>query len=91
MPISGEARRERPFQLRLVMDLDEHVEAELARRLLEALRLVVGDRGHDDEDAVGAPGPRLVHLVGIEHEILAQRGEGGGVARGGEEFRRALE
>ena len=56
-----------------------------------ALRLVVGDGGHDDEDAVGAPGARLVDLVGLEHEILAQRRQRHRRARLRQEFRRALE
>ena len=32
----------------------------------------VVDLGHDDEDAVGAPGARFYHLVGVDHEVLAQ-------------------
>ena len=64
---------QRALELRLVVHLDEHVHAERERRLLERLRLVVGDRRHDDQDAVGAPGARLEDLVGLEHEILAER------------------
>ena len=32
-------------------------------------------RRHDDEDAVGAPGAGLDHLVAVEHEVLAQHGQ----------------
>ena len=41
--------------------------------------------------AVGTPGARLVDLVGLEHEVLAQHRQLGGVARRGQELRRALE
>ena len=55
-----------------------------------ARRRVV-DRRHDDQDAVGAPGARFRDLIGLEHEILAQRRQGGRGARGGQEFGLALE
>ena len=48
-------------------------------------------RRHDDQDAVGAPGARLDHLIGVEHEILAQHRQRGRGAGRGEELRRALE
>ena len=44
----------------------------------------------NDQDAVGPPGPRLGHLVGIVEEILAQDGQGGGVARRAQVGGRAL-
>ncbi len=75
MPMSGEARRSARSKLRLVVDLDEHVHAERKRHLFERLRLVVGDRRHDDQDGVGAEGARLEHLVGVEQEVLAERRE----------------
>ena len=56
-----------------------------------ALRIVVVDARHDDQDRVGAPGARLVDLIGLEHEILAQRRQRRRRARRGQEFRRALE
>ena len=43
------------------------------------------------EDAVGAHRARLRHLIGLEHEILAQRRQRGGRARRGQKFRPALE
>ena len=61
------------------------------RRLLELPRGAVVDRRHDDQDAVGAPGPRFGDLVGVVHEVLAQDRERGRGARGGEIFRPALE
>ena len=56
-----------------------------------ALRGRVVDAGHDDQDAVGAPGARLRDLIGLVHEVLAQRRQRGGVARGGQELGPALE
>ena len=41
--------------------------------------------------AVRAPGAGLMDLVGIEQEILAQRGQGAGRARRGQKLGRALE
>ena len=64
--------RQRALEFALVMDLDQHVEPEVMRGLVERARGIVVDGGHDDEDAVGAPGARLQHLIGIEQEILAQ-------------------
>src|SRR5262245_32180615 len=39
------------------------------------------NRGHDDQDAVGAKRPRLGHLIAVEHEILAQHRQRRGRAR----------
>ena len=91
MPISFERQLQRPLQLVLVMHFDQHIHAELERGVFERARLVVGKAGHDDQDGVGAPGARLVDLVGLEHEILAQRRQCRGVARRRQIFRRALE
>ena len=81
MPSSGEARRSARSSSASSCTSTQHVHAELDRRVLQRSRLVVGDGGHDDEDAVGAPGARLVDLVGLEHEILAQRRQRHGRAR----------
>ena len=51
----------------------------------------VVDLGQDDKDAVGAPGARLDHLIGIEHEVLAQRGQRCCRPRVRQILRRALE
>ena len=91
MPISRDFKLQRALEFGLVMHLDQHVHAERERRVFERSRPSRRRRRHDDQDAVGAPGARLDHLIGLEHEILAQRGQRGRGARGGEEFRRALE
>ena len=69
-PSSASARSSSVF----VVDLDQHVEAEVVRGLVERARAVVVDRGHDDEDAIGAPGARLQHLIGIERKSLRRIG-----------------
>ena len=71
-PISRPSSASARSSSRFVVDLDEHVEPEVVRGLVQRARGFVVDRGHDDEDAVGAPGARLQHLIGIEQEILAQ-------------------
>ena len=60
-----------------------------SRRSLRGER--VGQRGHDQKNAVATPGPRFGDLVGVEHEILAQRGQRSRSAGGSKEFGRALE
>ncbi|MNS69149.1 hypothetical protein D3C72_1024550 [compost metagenome] len=72
------------------MHLDQHIHAERKSLILKPFRLVVGKRGHDEENAVRAPGTGFMHLVSIEHEILAQRRQSAGIAGGGQEFRCAL-
>src|SRR6185437_10374489 len=63
------------------MDLDQHIHAERKSRILKRLCLVVGNRREDDEDAVRAPRARLVNLIRVEHEILAQSRKINGFAR----------
>ena len=57
---------------RCVVHLDQRVEPELARRRqqLAAQRRVAG--GDDQQHRVGAPGARLVDLVRVDEEVLAQ-------------------
>ena len=42
----------------------------------------------DEEHRVGTGDPGFPDLVGLEHEILAQGGQGDGVTRGRQEFGR---
>ena len=72
------------------MDLDQHVHAPADRRILELGGQHVIDGGHDDQDAVGAPGARLGHLIGVKEEILAQHRQIAGRARRAQETGRAL-
>ena len=49
------------------------------------------ERRHDQEHAVGAEGAGFDDLIGIEHEVLAQRRQIDGSAGGGEILVAALE
>ena len=48
----------------------------------------VVDHGQDHQDGVGAQRPALGHLPGIDQEVLAQAGQGGRLAGGGQDRRR---
>ena len=87
MPISGERKRSARSSSALVMDLDQHVHAEREGRVLEVLRRVIVDRGHDDQDAVGAPGARLGDLIGSNMKSLRSAGSDGRRARGDQKIR----
>src|SRR5712671_2046579 len=78
------AQLERALELDLVVHLEQHIHAIGDGGCLKLLRERVGHARHDDQDAVGAPGARLRHLISIVHEILAQRRQFGRGARGGE-------
>jgi hypothetical protein len=80
-----------PLKLLLIVDLDEHVHAERKRRRFKLRRFGVFQRGHDDEDAIGAGGARFRHLVGIVHKILAQHRQGARRARPAQMLERAPE
>ena len=67
------ARAQRPLDLARVVRLDEHAEAERDReRVQVGEQRVVGDRGDDQQDRVGADGARLVDLHLVDREVLAQ-------------------
>ena len=73
------------------MDFDQHVHAVVDRRVLDVLGGGIVERRHDDQDAVGAVGAGLDHLIGIEHEILAQHRQICRRARRHHEIQMALE
>jgi hypothetical protein len=73
------------------MHLDQRVHPPMPRGVLQLGGLRVLDARHDDQDAVGAPGARLGHLVGIVEEILAQDRQRGRRAGRAQVGRRALE
>ena len=73
MPMRRVPSGKAPLELCPVVDLDEHVHLEAVGGLDERLRLGIGNARHDDEDAICAPCPRLVDLVGLEQKVLAQR------------------
>ena len=59
--------------LGLVVHLDEHGHPELAGLVVQPAQQVVVERGDDQQDQVGAGGAGLEHLVGLDHEVLAQQ------------------
>ena len=64
---------QRPFQLGVVVGLDEHVEPELDGEGVQVgEQRVVGERGDDEQHRVGADGPGLEHLHLVDDEVLAQ-------------------
>src|SRR5665213_2742588 len=64
------AQPESARQLGFVVHLKQHVHAKRDRRILERMRLIVGNAGHDDEDAVGAEGAGLIDLIGLVKDCL---------------------
>src|SRR5499426_403536 len=66
------AQAQRALELALVVHLQQDVHAERAGARLQVPRHLIVDRGHDDQNAVGAPGPRLRDLVRVVHEVFAQ-------------------
>ena len=61
------------------------------RRRLDVRAGRIVERRHDDQDAVGAVGASFDHLIGVEDEVLAQRGEAGRRARRHQKIEMALE
>src|SRR5262245_57470080 len=85
------AQAQRALELALVVHLQQDVHAERAGARLQVPRHLIVDRGHDDQNAVGAPGPRLRDLVRVVHEVFAQDGQVGRRTGGDEVVSLALE
>ena len=75
---------ERAVEFRGVMDFDQHVHAMGEGGGFDLGHLCVGERRDDDQDRISAERARFRHLPGIDHEVLAQHGEGAGGAGGDE-------
>ena len=82
---------QRPLQLTLVVDLDQAVEVEAARLLVERAQLGVVERADDQQHRVGAVDRRLVELVGVDDEVLAQDRQVAGGPGGAQVLERAAE
>src|SRR5581483_5452344 len=54
-----------------VMHLDQRVHAERSRQRYEVAEETRLQHGGDQQETIGAGGPRLVDLVGVEEEVLA--------------------
>ena len=72
------------------MDLDQAVEVESPGRMARRARSRF-ERPHDQQDGIGADRRRLVELVGVDDEILAQDRQVAGGARGAQVIERAAE
>ncbi|MNM90401.1 hypothetical protein D3C81_1026610 [compost metagenome] len=53
------------------MHFDQHVEVEVLGHRSQFRHARIFQGGHDQQDAVGTDGARFDHLVGIDHEVLA--------------------
>ena len=91
MPIRGVARFERRLELHPVVHLDQHGEAERVRDPLQLAHHRGRERRGDEQNAVRTHGAGLVHLIRLDHEILAQHRKIAGVARRPQMFGGALE
>src|SRR5262249_29945078 len=67
------AQLDRALELGFIVPLKQHIHVIGEGSCLKLLCEWVGDARHDDQDAVGTPGACLHHLIGVVHEILAQR------------------
>src|SRR5438105_7782950 len=65
------------LKLITVVHFDEHRHAESLRTALEFEHFGPCEAGGDEQDAVSAPDARFRYLIGLDHEILAQRGQHG--------------
>src|SRR6202030_3536631 len=63
---------QRAIELCLVMHFDKRVHPERGSGGFQLGRASIVDRGHDDQDAIGAVSARFGDLIGVVHEILAQ-------------------
>src|SRR5882672_2388085 len=88
----GRVRVERRFELPLAVDLDQRGELELLageRDIVAQLDLV--EDADDEQGGVGQHDARLVELVLVDDEVLAEDGEASGIADGAEVVDGALE
>ena len=63
---------QRALEVILVVDLDDAVEVELDRLLVEEVEILVGEAGDDQEHGVGTGNRRLPQLIRVDDEVLAQ-------------------
>ena len=63
------------------MNLNQGIHTQVISQVMQLLCLRILETGHDDQNAVYAQGPRLINLIGIEHEVLAQDRQVTGPAR----------
>ena len=54
------------------MDLDQRRQPQPPGEPVELDQRALIERGHDQQDRVGPGGERFAHLIGVDHEVLAQ-------------------
>ena len=91
IPIASASRCEGPLELGGVVDLDQAVEVEFARLVLDRAQLLVVERADDQQHRVGPVDSRLVELVGVDDEVLAEDRQVAGLTGGAEVLERAAE
>ena len=77
-PIRSAPHGEGPVELGLVVDLDQHVEVELAGEVVEVGELLVVERRGDQQYAVGTHDAGIGDIAGVDGEVLAEHGQGHG-------------
>ena len=74
-------RCECPFELRLVVDLDEGIETDFVGERTKIAQLCVVEGGRNQEHAVSPHEPGIDHVAGIDGEVFADDRERGGSPR----------
>ena len=64
-----------------IMHLNQRIHTQVVRQLQQFQQHPVRERSNDQQNAIGTQCPRLVHLVGIDQEILAQYRQTAGCTR----------
>ena len=90
-PMISAPRAAARCELRRVVDLDEHVEAECGGGGVQLCQLLVAERRDDQQHGIGAGGERLVQLVDVDDEVLAQQRQPAGPTREEQVIERAAE
>ena len=70
------AELHRALSFVFVVNFDQHVHAEVMCAAMQARKVAIIESRGDQQDRVGASGPRLHDLVFIDDEILAQQRHG---------------
>ena len=70
-----------PFELRLIVDLDEGIETDFVGERTKIAQLCVVEGGRNQQYAVGPHEPSIDHVAGIDGEVFADDRERRGSAR----------
>ena len=87
----GGAGRQCAVELVLGVHFDQHGQAVVPPHAHQRDELRLVERGHDQQDRVGAGGCCLGHLIGVDDEVLAQQRRCDGLPHGREVRERPVE